>query len=736
MLLLKFIRKFARKFIARKMNQDYLHYEGIPNPNSSYGKGIAYPSMMHRQIRKHSSYLQPMFEAISNALESIGTTKIEVALSMQKTLISDAHEFVSLHITDNGSGFNDENFERFVTLFDDTKGYNNFGTGRIQFLHFFRLTQIRSVYEKNGEKHLRVICLSKEFYPRYKTPFLTSDIIVDNNTPIETTISFFEVYKEDDKSLFQQLSTSDIKHEIVTHYLSKFCLTKDSMPTFTINKYVNEVLDTESQETLSSEDIPLPSFHKEVELYYSAASDDKKTIIPIKGKKVKFTIQSFGLPYEVISKNEIYLTSKGETVDTSKFDFELIKEAPRLGDSFMLFLISSDYLTSHDQDERGKLRLMTKKDLLASYQNNAFAEPEILIEDIQDNVVEVITERYPLIKEAKEKYDNDLEKMADLFSLDIDELRKMGVRTGESTESILKRFHEYNGSIQAKKEAQVKSLYDSLSELTPGHQNYTRDFNRKVKSLTTLVPQLVRANLTGYIARRKLVLMIFRLAIQKELECQKKEADTKPKRGKKAKNTPHEKFLHNIFFTQHSTDPKDSNLWLLSDEFVHYAGVSEKRLVDVKYKDELFLREDLTETEREELKHFEHDDITTRPDILLFPEEHKCVIIEFKSPDVELSDQVAQINNYASIIRQFAKPQFEITNFYAYLIGEKIDFEAFKRRNPEFESSYYFDYAYCPDKKVYGGERSKGSMYIEVITFSTLLERATTRNKIFTEHFD
>lgn len=64
---------------------------------------------------------------------------------------------------------------------------------------------------------------------------------------------------------------------------------------------------------------------------------------------------------------------------------------------------------------------------------------------------------------------------------------------------------------------------------------------------------------------------------------------------------------------------------------------------------------------------------------------------------MELSDQVAQINNYASIIRQFAKPQFEITNFYAYLIGEKIDFEAFKRRNPEFESSYYFDYAYCPD---------------------------------------
>lgn len=737
MRLLKIFRKFASKFFAQYMNQDYLQYDHIPNPDSSYGKGIAYPSMMSRQIRKHSSYLQPMFEAISNALESVGTTKIEVAIATQKTLISDAHEFISLHITDNGDGFTDDNFERFVTLFDDTKGYNNFGTGRIQFLHFFRNTQIRSVYEKNGEKHLRVICLSKEFYPRYKTPFLTSDKIVDADTPIETTISFFGIYKEEDRKLFQQLSTTDIKHEIATHYLSKFCLTKDSMPTFTINKYVNEILDTESQETLSASDIPLPSFQKEIELCYSVASDDKKTILPLKGKKVKFTIQSFGLPFEFLPKNEIYLTSKGETVDTSKFDFGLIKEAPRLGDSYMLFLISSDYLTSHDQDERGKLRLMTKKDLLASYQNDAFAEPEILIEDIQDNVINVITEKYPLIREAKEKYDNDLEKMAELFSLDIDELRRMGVRTGESTESILKRFHEYNGCIQAKKEAQVKSLYDSLSELTPGHKNYNRDFNRKVNTLTTLVPQLVRANLTGYIARRKLVLMIFKLAILKQLECQKNATIPKAKKTKKNKITPHEKFLHNIFFTQHTTDPKDSNLWLLSDEFVHYAGVSEKRLLDVMYKGESLLRDDLTPEERERLKHFEHDDITSRPDILLFPEENKCVIIEFKSPDVELSNQIEQINNYASVIREFSKDKFEITTFYAYLIGEKIDFEAFKRRNPEFESSYYFDYAYCPDKKVYGGQnRSKGIMYIEVITFSTLLKRATERNRIFTEHFD
>lgn len=92
----------------------------------------------------------------------------------------------------------------------------------------------------------------------------------------------------------------------------------------------------------------------------------------------------------------------------------------------------------------------------------------------------------------------------------------------------------------------------------------------------------------------------------------------------------------------------------------------------MKYKGQFLLREDLTDSEREELKHFEHDDITTRPDILLFPEEHKCVIIEFKSPDVELSNQIEQINNYASIIRQFSKPEFEITNFTHILSVRKL----------------------------------------------------------------
>lgn len=708
------------------MNTEYLKYEPIKDPQSQYGNGIKYESMMKRQIRKHSSYLQPIFEAVSNSLESKDVSEIEIALSYEKTLVKDVYDLLSIHITDDGEGFTDTNFERIVTLFDDSKGYNNLGTGRIQFLHYFKYTQIRSVYIKERIKHLRTIVLSNDFYNLSKTVIFTSDEIVNDDIPVTTTVSFFVLNNENDKPFFQNLNTLSLKNEILKHYLSKFCLDKKGMPTIFFTRYVNEILDNSSTQILTKEDIPDPDCEEELRIPYSILSDDKKSLIKLSGTESKFYIQSFALPVNVLSRNEVKLTSKGETVDATKFDFSLIKEAPKVGDTYMLFLISSEYFTSHDQDERGKLRLFTRKELLCS--NNLFLEPEIVVEDIQENVIGIIINRYPSIREAKANYDLDLEKIASFFSLDLDEIKKMGVKAGESTESILRRFHEYNGIIQAKKEAHIKNLYDSLEELIPGSSNYNKDFNNKVKSLTKLVPELVRSNLTGYLARRKLVLLIFELAIKKQLQCQKED---KKERGRKKRFNQHEKFLHNIFFSQHSTDPKESNLWLLSDEFVHFDGVSEKKLIDIKYKDELFLKEDLSPQERENLKHFEHDDLKTRPDILLFPEEHKCVIIEFKSPEVELTNQIQQINNYASIIRQYSKPKFEITTFYAYIIGEKIDLEAFIRRNPEFETSYYFNYAYCPDKKVYGGNRNKGSMYIEVITFSTLLERAKMRNKVF-----
>ncbi|MCE9077211.1 hypothetical protein [Bacteroides thetaiotaomicron] len=146
-----------------------------------------------------------------------------------------------------------------------------------------------------------------------------------------------------------------------------------------------------------------------------------------------------------------------------------------------------------------------------------------------------------------------------------------------------------------------------------------------------------------------------------------------------------------------------------------------------------FFREDLTKEELEELTAYNRDKLGNRPDILLFPKEHKCIIIELKSMDADVSKFVSQVSQYAGLIRQYAKDRFEITTFYAYLIGESFTLNEVKRANPFFKKAYYFDYLFCPNYPVDGGEnRRDGEMYIEVIKYSTLLERAVFRNKIFT----
>ena len=374
---------------------------------------------------------------------------------------------------------------------------------------------------------------------------------------------------------------------------------------------------------------------------------------------------------------------------------------------------------------RGQLSIYSKKDFLKK--RDLFTnEEEILIDDIQENVTTSITNHYDSIKHFKEDYDNQVEVLAEMFSLDRNVLNEVGYKAGDSDQAILKRVYEYNANISAKHDAGLKAIIDSLKELTPGAKDFNRKLNDKIKKVTKLVPQISRTELTRYLAKRKIVLDLMQQTLDKKLYCQQN--------TNKRKRINNESFLHNILFNQHSDNPLDSNLWMINDDFIHFEGISEFELRDIKINGESFLREDLTEEEINELTAYKRDKLGNRPDILLFPQEHKCIIIELKSIDADVSKFVSQVSQYAGLIRQFSKDKFEITTFYAYLIGESFTLNEVMRANPFLEKAYYFDYLFCPNYPVSGGEnRRKGEMYIEVIRYSTLLERAIFRNKVFTE---
>lgn len=687
---------------------------------------ISYPTLMKKHVKKHSSYLQPIFEAISNSLEATSGKDdiITIRINKAKTLNQEQYSFLSIDIIDTGIGFNDDNFGRLRRLYDESKGQNNFGTGRVQYLHFFNNTDIYSVFEEEGLKYKRRIVLSKNFYATQKSVIWSSEKeVVDIDTPIGTMVSFYYPLSDEDKEKYNELTTTELRDRILIHYLSRFCLNRDNLQQIKLEYYINSICDKDSVQVITGKDIPQPDYTDSVQVNYSKISVDGNTIIKTPNTE-EFIINSYSLPCSIQKRNEVKLTSKNETVEVSGIDFSIIKDSPKINNSYLLFLISSSYLTQQDSDLRGQLAIYSKKDFLKK--RNLFSgEEQILTDDIEEKVTSSITTHYKSISKVKESFESQIDELAEMFSLDRRILNEVGYKAGDSDQSILKKVYEYNADISAKHDAGIKSVMDSLKELTPSSKDFKKKLNEKVKKVTELVPQINRTELVRYISKRKVILDLMQKTLDKQLDCQQKNS--------KGKKINHESFLHNILFSQHSDDPLDSNLWMINDDFIHYKGISESELRNIKVGNELFFREDLTKEELEELTAYNRDKLGNRPDILLFPKEHKCIIIELKSMDADVSKFVSQVSQYAGLIRQYAKDRFEITTFYAYLIGESFTLNEVKRANPFFKKAYYFDYLFCPNYPVDGGEnRRDGEMYIEVIKYSTLLERAVFRNKIFT----
>lgn len=687
---------------------------------------ISYPTLMKKHVKKHSSYLQPIFEAISNSLEATSGKDdiITIRINKAKTLNQEQYSFLSIDIIDTGIGFNDDNFGRLRRLYDESKGQNNFGTGRVQYLHFFNNTDIYSVFEEEGLKYKRRIVLSKNFYATQKSVIWSSEKeVVDIDTPIGTMVSFYYPLSDEDKEKYNELTTTELRDRILIHYLSRFCLNRDNLQQIKLEYYINSICDKDSVQVITGKDIPQPDYTDSVQVNYSKISVDGNTIIKTPNTE-EFIINSYSLPCSIQKRNEVKLTSKNETVEVSGIDFSIIKDSPKINNSYLLFLISSSYLTQQDSDLRGQLAIYSKKDFLKK--RNLFSgEEQILTDDIEEKVTSSITTHYKSISKVKESFESQIDELAEMFSLDRRILNEVGYKAGDSDQSILKKVYEYNADISAKHDAGIKSVMDLLKELTPSSKDFKKKLNEKVKKVTELVPQINRTELVRYISKRKVILDLMQKTLDKQLDCQQKNS--------KGKKINHESFLHNILFSQHSDDPLDSNLWMINDDFIHYKGISESELRNIKVENELFFREDLTKEELEELTAYNRDKLGNRPDILLFPKEHKCIIIELKSMDADVSKFVSQVSQYAGLIRQYAKDRFEITTFYAYLIGESFTLNEVKRANPFFKKAYYFDYLFCPNYPVDGGEnRRDGEMYIEVIKYSTLLERAVFRNKIFT----
>ncbi|GGG38124.1 hypothetical protein GCM10011344_43720 [Dokdonia pacifica] len=689
--------------------------------------GAYYPQILS-EIKKNPNVLQPIYEAFTNSLESIylkqddnKNNSIIIKHYLKRNLL-DELEFDKTIIEDTGKGFDDKEFERFNIFKDSRKGFKNKGSGRIQLAHFFNNIEYSSIFKTNDSFMKRNFTISK-----------SRDYVHSNNTitflkftqPLNgdvkatgTSLLLSDLLEDEDKKHYN-FNIEDLKENIINHYLMNFCLNRNNLPKITLEQYVNN--DFTRNLEITQDDIPKNEQTFEFNLNYSLLSGYEVKIL---NDEETFKVTPFRIPKASLLENEIKLTSKNEIIELKKYDLELTNISAKDnvdGDRF-LFLISSKYLDNRDSDVRGELRIPSKKDLKKDLE--LFSNKEIFIEDIGVGANESILYNYEEIQNKVEEKLGKIEELKSMFLLNDDFLKGISISLNDSEEKILQKVYVEESKQVAKLDSKIKYHFEQLDNLDPSSKSYQEEFEDYIVRLVKDIPLQNRKALTHYVARRNLVLELFNKILKRKLKVQ----------NDGSRNND-ESLIHNLIFKQHSDNTDISDLWLLEEDFILFDGSSEHELKDVELEGNKIFKDDkkLSKEELEFRDSLNEKRYQKRPDILLFPDEGKCIIIEFKAPDVNVSDYINQIQNYATLIRNFSREEFQFKTFYGYLLGEKINTFDVKAKDPDFNQGHKFDYLYRPSKTVAGlfNNRDNGSLYMEIMKYSTLYDRAKNRNDVF-----
>jgi hypothetical protein len=690
------------------------------------GNGVYYEGVI-RDVKRSKISLQPVFEAFTNSLESIKIKesknkefkgKIEIKIySTQNT--DQSYTFSKLQISDNGIGFDNKEFKRFNTYKDFTKGFKNLGSGRIQYTHYFDLTRIKSTYLSDFSFRER------EFFVSKKVNYLNNNSIVfhksDNETDAKSsgTTLIFEGLLDQKSNIYHTLNQTTLKDYLLKRYIQYFCLNKNSLPEISIEHFIFN--DKEGKSTITKSDIPKIDKSDKIKVNYSKISDDGKTLV-VTEKNETFIVNSYKLDRSFLKYNDLKLTSKDEIIENFEIDLLSLSKEEIVDNSHFLFLVSSRYLDEKDTNERGELDI-PDYEAFTNGANIFYEEEEIIFDYLENQINNSIYNLYPQIEKIQEKHQLDLKNLKEMFLLPDDLSSEIEISINDSDKRILEKFYTAEAKKKAELDSNIKDSIDRLNHLDTTSENYSSTLDEEIDRIVRVIPQQNKVELTHYVARRKLVLELFSIILNSKLTIQND--------GSRNKD---EALLHNLIFQQSSTVPEKSDLWIINEDFIYFQGVSEFKLAEIKFKGENIIREDLTEEESQYITSLGQNRLDKRPDILLFPQESKCIIIEFKNPDVSVADHLMQINNYATILRNFAKEELNLTTFYGYLIGEKIEANDVRAHDADFKNAYNFDYVFRPSKTIAGmfsNDGKDGSLYTEVIKYSTLLERAKNRNNIF-----
>ncbi|MCB0536520.1 MAG: ATP-binding protein, partial [Bacteroidetes bacterium] len=446
-----------------------------------------------------SNVLFPLFEAVVNSIHSIDERlesekskdrsnsfiKIKILRSTQKSIDdSTLPDITGFEITDNGVGFNSQNFSSFQTLDTEYKLQKGCrGVGRLLWLKAFHKVSIISCFKEENKKQKRTFDFN-----------ITNDIFneniddVANNAEIQTSIKLLELDPEYEKYLPKTIET--IANALLEHCLWYY-LREGSAPRITIEDISGAV-----------------NLDKLFDSYMLNAS--KPDEFDLKGET--FSITHVKLKTSSHIKHSIIYSAADRVVKEESLAGKISGLFGVLNDGKDDFcykcFVTSKFLTESVNPER--LGFNISETIEGIYQAS-----EISFKEIRENVIESVATYLDSYLQENRKI--GLQKVSDYVATKAPRYRPILERIAEkdrivdpsiSDKDLEIKLHEHLMLIESELIAEGHEL------MKPVTDDNEEEYYAKIEDYLSKASDLKKSDLANYVAHRKVILDLFKKAIE------------------------------------------------------------------------------------------------------------------------------------------------------------------------------------------------------------------------------
>lgn len=469
-----------------------------------------------------------LFEALSNSIQSIylnnirdGLVNITIQRESSLELENNVSEIKNIVITDNGVGFNEQNFDNFKRGYTTSKNGCK-GIGRISFLKVFEKASIRSVYIGNdGNKYLL------EFDFSTKTDLDTiKPVLIDNSQEVKTQIVLTNCKSSYKK--WSRKNISDIKFLIQEHFYPML---------HTIFK--------ESDITIKALDEKNTSMTINKDSFKEDREKEEKIIITHNNIEYLFNVSH--IKTKLTKQNMVHYCAGGRVVKSEQI--EDLRKQPVEGDYYYNEYISSPYFEENVNQSRGNFSILDSDSIDLSW------------DIISDNLT---TNRKNYLAETYERIERDLNNSINEFMNENPEFSyirkdKNGILhkipfdvTKDKIAKYIKNIH--NSNVEATR-YQAERFIEKLSN-TSKEEIKKEDVQRFLDELRDKQSNEGWAELCGYINYRKWIIELLDKYIR---------LGTDDKYAK-------ERIIHDLIapIGSYEMESTNHNLWLVDDRLAFY----------------------------------------------------------------------------------------------------------------------------------------------------------------------